>query len=375
VSAPTEHQQIEILLKLQRLLSEGVFVASYKYALLLSIADLAVERGDDSGAPLELPLTTIAEQFIRIYWRQAREFVPTKGRNEDAAGKLLAAEAPPVYGTKTGAVLRQNSGTQAAILNDILEVFSSKQGSLAELRRDDQAWVRLVKSVAITVQKMPLWKLQTIGDSDDEFLYENHRGAKVTSIELKAGVAFTLRRFHGFIEELVRAGWARFVAGLRENKAILGEVEDLHAFLFGTERASLERYIPILLDVQGGVCFYCRGPLVRKTGHVDHFIPWARYPVDLAHNFVLAHGACNAAKSNMLAAYDHLERWADRNLDHARTLDSEFGTRRLFHDLHASQAVTRWAYTIAEQSRSKVWLARESALVELDTRWRSLPGL
>jgi hypothetical protein len=374
VSAPTEHQQIEILLKLQRLLSEGVFVASYKYALLLSIADLAVERGDDSGAPLQLPLTAIAEQFIRIYWRQAREYVPTRGRSEDAAGPLLAAEAPLAYGTKS-AVLRQNSGTQAAILNDILEAFRPKQGSLAELRRDHQAWARLVKSVAITVQKMPLWKLQTIGDSDDEFLYENHRGTKVTSIELKAGVGFTLRRFHGFIEELVRASWARFVAGLRENKAILGEVEDLYAFLFGTERASLERYIPILLDVQGGVCFYCRRPLVRKTGHVDHFIPWARYPVDLAHNFVLAHGACNEAKSNMLAAYGHLEAWAIRNLDHAKTLDSEFGARRLFHDLRASQAVTRWAYTIAEQGRSKFWLARESALVELDARWRSLPGL
>jgi hypothetical protein len=34
VSAPSEHRQIEILLKLQRVF-EGVFVASYKCALLL----------------------------------------------------------------------------------------------------------------------------------------------------------------------------------------------------------------------------------------------------------------------------------------------------------------------------------------------------
>ena len=221
---------------------------------------------------------------------------------------------------------------------------------------------------------MPLWKLQTIGDSDDEFLYDIHN-RRVTSIELKAGVAFTLRRFHGFVEELVRGGWARFVAGLRKNKAILGEAEDLYAFLFGSERASLEQYVPILLEVQENLCFYCRDPLVRKTGHVDHFIPWARYPVDLAHNFVLAHGACNEAKAHILAAYDHLERWTRRNLDHAETLESEFGAKKLFHDLHASQAVTRWAYTIAEQSQSKVWQSKESGLVDLDARWRVLPGL
>ena len=372
MSPPTEQRQIEILLKLQRLLAEGDFSASYKYALLLAIADLAVERGDDSDAPLSLPLAAIAEQFIRIYWRQAREYVPGRSRVEDAAGPLLAAEAPPAYGTKS-AVLRQNSGKQAAILNDILEVFTPKQGSLAELRRDEKVWARLVKRVASTIRKMPLWKLQKIGSFKDDFLYDNTPTARVTSIELKAGVAFTLRRFHGFTEELVRGNWARFVAGLRENKTILGEAEDLYAFLFGTERASLEPYVPILHDVQGGVCFYCRR-LLSKSGHVDHFIPWARYPVDLAHNFVLAHDACNGAKSNVLAAYDHLERWTARNLDHAKTLDSEFAAKRLFHDLHASQAITRWAYTIAEQSRSKVW-QRGKHLVDLDERWLRLPGL
>jgi hypothetical protein len=100
-----------------------------------------------------------------------------------------------------------------------------------------------------------------------------------------------------------------------------------------------------------------------------------RYPVDLAHNFVLAHGACNEAKSNVLAAYDHLERWTLRNLDHAKTLESEFGAKRRFHDLDASRAITRWAYTIAEQSRSKVWQSKESDLVDLDARWHLLPGL
>jgi hypothetical protein len=159
-----------------------VFVTRYGYALLLAPADLAVERGDDSGSPLALPLTAIAEQFIRIYWRQARAYVPRRSRAEDAAGPLLAAETASTYGT-SNAVLRQSTGSQAAILEEIVEVFPAKQGSLAELRRDPATWARLVKSAATTVEKMPLWKLQTIGDSDDEFLYENRRGAKATSIE------------------------------------------------------------------------------------------------------------------------------------------------------------------------------------------------
>jgi hypothetical protein len=48
---PTSDEQIQFLVKLQRLLDEGLFVATYKFALLLSIADLCIEQGDDSGAP------------------------------------------------------------------------------------------------------------------------------------------------------------------------------------------------------------------------------------------------------------------------------------------------------------------------------------
>ena len=41
---------------------------------------------------------------------------------------------------------------------------------------------------------------------------------------------------------------------------------------------------------------------MKQDPHVDHFIPWSRYPRDLAQNFVLAHGACNLDKGDMLSA-------------------------------------------------------------------------
>jgi hypothetical protein len=61
---PTPEKQIQFLVNLQRLLDEGLFVASYKFALLLALADLSVEKGDDSGAELLLNTEAIAEKFL-----------------------------------------------------------------------------------------------------------------------------------------------------------------------------------------------------------------------------------------------------------------------------------------------------------------------
>lgn len=56
---------------MQRLLAEGLFTATYKYALLAALADLSVELGDDSGGPLPPSTFAIAEKFVEYYWRHA----------------------------------------------------------------------------------------------------------------------------------------------------------------------------------------------------------------------------------------------------------------------------------------------------------------
>ena len=61
---PSAQEQLDFIQKLRRLLDEGSFVASYKYALLHSIADLCVMQGDDTGAPLRLSTRDLADQFI-----------------------------------------------------------------------------------------------------------------------------------------------------------------------------------------------------------------------------------------------------------------------------------------------------------------------
>jgi len=45
--APTPAEQVTFLGHIERLLSEGQFVATYKYALLVAITDLAVQLGAD----------------------------------------------------------------------------------------------------------------------------------------------------------------------------------------------------------------------------------------------------------------------------------------------------------------------------------------
>ncbi len=76
------------------------------------------------------------------------------------------------------------------------------------------------------------------------------------------------------------------------------------------------------------------------SAHVDHFIPWSRYPVDLAHNFVLAHQTCNNNKSDRLAGTEHLERWVNLIETNGKALTAEFDRKSILNDLNTSVRVT-----------------------------------
>jgi hypothetical protein len=71
---PTPEEQVLFLQNIQRLLAEGQFVASYKFALIHALADLAVLKGEDSGAPLDLDTKDISAKFVELYWRQCLPF-------------------------------------------------------------------------------------------------------------------------------------------------------------------------------------------------------------------------------------------------------------------------------------------------------------
>ena len=342
---PTPKEQVEFLRNIQRLLAEGLFTASYKFALLHALADLAVLKGDDTGAPLELDTKDIAEKFIALYWQHTRPY--------------------QIAGT-TGVVLTQHTKEQARVIKEIDAAQRACGGALFRLKQTAQGeWVSLVSIVKQVVCDQPLWKLQTVGDERLDFLYDN-LDCRTRKIMLKAGVAYCLRAFYELLRDMIQGAWVRFVQKVNANK--LGNLTDLGTFLFGNERASLEVYRPILMDLQRGNCLYCRKPLPKQS-QVDHFIPWSRYPTDLGPNFVLAHNACNHAKSDHLAAEDHLAAWADRNRQHQEELRCRLLDAALPFDLSASIQIAQWAYEQTEKANGQVWVM-EKVLQHLGPTWR-----
>jgi len=347
MSLPSPEQQIEFLVKIQRLLGEGRFVASYKFALIQALADLSVERGNDSGEPLRLKTSDIGEKFIQYYWRQS-----------------FPLSTPSIEGAS---ILKQNTGRQAAIVSLVADARARAGGSLAKAQSDRKLWQNLVTEVAKVVQVMPLWKLQIIGQGVDDFLYP--QTGKGSEIELRPEAVFCLRQFHALIQDLIQGGWVRFVRSIGTNQNLLGETIDLREFLFGSEREGLGVYRELLMDLQNGQCFYCRDR-IRGTGDVDHFIPWVKYPVDLGHNFVLAHPSCNRHKRDYLAAENHLRNWVERNDRFSGALSQFFQEKGVLSNLSSSIQVTCWAYEQAANSGAHVWVAGDETR-PLGGYWRT----
>jgi len=352
-TAPSPADQLLFLTRVQRLLDSGRFSATYKFALLLALAELAVERGDDSGGRMRIHLEALADRFLALYWRQAAPF--------QAAG--------------SAAVLRQNAGKgkeskNAEVIRRISDAYQSLGTSLGKARSQPK-WARLVKDAKRIIVTMPLLKLQTIGTEGNAslaecFLYAND--VVGDEIELFPGVAFCLRRFFPLIQGMVRGKWVSWVQS--QNGHLLGAVQDLESFMFGTSRTETAAIRAPLYELQGGRCFY--QPSVRldlKTAHVDHFIPWAKYPCDSAANFVLASPKANGGKKDHLPATEYLRRWRDRNNSQAHQLGEAARAAGLDGNASAVERVAVWAYGSHEGIGGLVWHATHG-LIPLESDWR-----
>lgn len=329
---PSPNFQLDFLTKLQRILAEGDFTATYKYALLMALAELAVERGTDNDQPLTLPLRAIGEKFAELYWKQ---IVPYS-----ASGRVPG-------------VLSQIHADAAAIPRHLAS-FRAESGiaSIAAARRHP-GWQSLLTSITRTVRDQPIRYLQNVGGQSVVFLFEI--GSARSSVTLLPGVGFALRRFQSLVLRLAQTSWVRHVRENPRNMSLIGEAGDLEAFLFEQSRQTLAAARDVLTEAQGGYCFYCVRSVIG--GDVDHFIPWVRYPRDLAENFVLAHASCNRAKSDMLAAVSHAAKWQERN-NLERSLFEKLTAVGLVSDLPAISAVARWAYGEAARTGARLWVAR-----------------
>ena len=329
---PSAEQQLEFLTKLQRLFAEGDFTATYKFALLIALSNLAVEFGADDREELSLTTRQIAERFIQLYWRQALPYGTGQARGKPG-------------------VLVQNLGIQSAILTAIEGFRSTSSSTTLQQARREQAYGLLLSKVTAVVSAQPLTYLQNFGGITDPFLYDRPgRGIVV----LKPHVAYCLRRFHPLVQQLARSHWVDHVKANRRNHGILGEVGDLEDFLFGISRQSLAIIGAGLRKLDGPRCFYCGQGL--NEGHVDHFIPFALYPRDLAHNFVLAHPQCNRSKSDSLAGKGHLERWLERLMVRSPQLIEIGAVAGIVTDGETALRVAAWGYANAHAARGRAWI-------------------
>jgi|SRR5215469_2548104 len=90
-----------------------------------------------------------------------------------------------------------------------------------------------------------------------------------------------------------------------------------------------------------------------ETTHVDHFVPWARYPVDLGHHFVLADSRCNGKKRERLRAYRHLATWTERNVVHGKQITDALKQSGISTELAISKQITYWAYAQTEAAAGR----------------------
>ena len=72
----------------QRLLRSGETTSTYKYAMLISLADLAVELRDEV-----IPLELVANKFIELYWQMSVVF-PGGGRTDVLTQITPSARTP-----------------------------------------------------------------------------------------------------------------------------------------------------------------------------------------------------------------------------------------------------------------------------------------
>ncbi len=222
---------------------------------------------------------------------------------------------------------------------------------------------KLVRDTRRTMARDVLYRLQTVGtrqgDRSQPFLYDHPSTAaacaRLRHIVLKPGVATSMRRLHGVIVSMVQARWALWV---RENNAALGPDRGLEQHLFGADRKNVSEYAKRLHRLQGGRCFYTGARLSLtdpRAGEVDHFIPWARYPLDSPFNLVLASKRENQRLRDELKPAALRRQWEERNdvCFHQLTAPEQAGGLGADPaDHRTARAVARWVYRGSETTCS-----------------------
>jgi 5-methylcytosine-specific restriction endonuclease McrA len=333
--------QIDFISYMQRLLQEGDFSSTYKFALLHALADICIEKRVPNNGQLTISFDEIVDKLILLYWQHAKPFFPN-----------------PEQQLQDG-ILLQNSGKQAKIIADIVVLQNSGARNLSQAK-SSPFWPHIYRNTLKTLKEGPLWRLQVLSKQEECYLFPHIKNRSF--IELNVGIADCFRQFHDLVVQFSRQGWIDKVSKIRENQQVIGRAGELSDFLFGVSRSSLKSVTELFTEIQSGSCFYCNKPL-KGSAEVDHFIPFTKYNNDLGHNFVLAHKACNNNKRDYLAAPEHRENWQEQNLVINEKLITTELTCYFTCDAERTNHVANWAYSVAEKNGSKYWVGIKDIFV------------
>jgi hypothetical protein len=168
---PTAEFHLAFLAKIERLLSQGRFTSTYKFALLIALTNIAVERGDDSGDELEIEIDEIARQFLELYWSMARPY--------PRVNTILKQNREAAKPSRMITILKDEVRHSISSYQRLRVYRASRDGLLSETRR--------------TLAKDVLYRLHTIGNARDaaktseQFFYDHPPTAAECAIQRHPG--------------------------------------------------------------------------------------------------------------------------------------------------------------------------------------------
>jgi len=347
--------QLDFFRKMEGLILGSHHSASYKFALIMALADHSYQSGIRDDRRLEIPFDVLTRWFLSYYWPMSEKFQYQDGEVRLKQGFRRTA----VMNNKNYGLLQYRQA------NREIKTFENA------LARED--FRPVFSKCMYTMIDQPLRYLQS---QIRPFIYEYGEVKRGGAVRLKPGVAYCLKQFHDTIHLLCKSRWIDFVK--RSNRAILQEDHvELMDFMFGVQRQNLNgarKALDIIherLDLRKK-CFYC-GKSIRKYA-VDHFIPWSTFSYDYGHNFVLSCNRCNSYKSNYLASYDFLLGWMEWIHHNDELIDEEMSHRQIPTNISLSVNVSHSAYNQAEVQSQNVWKggSASTGLVHLDSNWKIL---
>ncbi len=329
-----------VIKDISSILAYGEMSTSYKHATLLALFDYIAEQPSEAAANNFhfLPLVDLARRFVAYYWPFSYTSV-VQGKKLGEGKKVRAIELVEKFKVALDAM----SGFGGE-LTSYRKASSLKESGfkwiVLELEADralPKPLVRLLVDVRHLILYQPLTYIHNVKGAGVVQCFSVVNNTIPFASDYKAHLAAGMRtkfpgaetwhdllkaedtwviiddfsynelaelRFWG--RDVVIKAWLEFLAGIGANRGT-PDLSMVAVFESIYNRDFLERDSPLVARYKDAYrqiklerCFYSGSSLVNRAYHLDHFLPWAYYPVNRFWNLVPAEGAVNLEKRAFL---------------------------------------------------------------------------